>query len=65
MKTIRQQAKIMGHEIVGSLKRGKDDVYRMNDEDITNRIYIDSEGTVYAINWKGELLYIAGEDWVL
>lgn len=34
MKTIRQQAKIMGHEIVGSLKRGKDDVYRMNDEEV-------------------------------
>ena len=65
MKTVRQQAKIMGHPVVGSLKRGEDDVFHKNGEEIRNRIYFDSEGTEYAVNWRGNLVDIAGEDWVI
>lgn len=65
MKTVRQQAKAMGHSVVGTLKRGEDDVFHKNGEEIRNRIYIDSEGTEYAVNWRGELVYIAGEDWCI
>ena len=65
MKTVRQQAKAVGHLVVGVLKRGEDDVFRKNGEEIRNRTYVDSEGTVYAVNWRGELVYIAGEDWCI
>lgn len=65
MKTVWQQAKIMGHPVVGTLIRGEDDVFYKNGEEIRNRIYFDSEGTEYAVNWRGELVYIAGEDFVL
>lgn len=65
MKTVRQQAKAMGHPVTGTLKRGEDDVFRKNGEEIRNRIYIDGEGTVYAVNWRWELVYIAGEDWCI
>ncbi len=63
--TIRHQAKSMGHEVVGSLKRCKDDVFYKNGETVHNKIYIDNEGTEYAVNWRGELIYICGEDWVI
>lgn len=46
-------------------KRGEDDVFHKNGEEIRNRIYFDSEGTEYAVNWRGNLVYIAGEDWVI
>lgn len=65
MKTVRQQAEAMGHSVVGGLKRCKDDVFRKNGEEIRNRIYVDDEGTVYAVNWRGGLVYIAGEDWCI
>lgn len=65
MKNIRAQAKAIGHEVVGALKRGQDDVYKKNGEEIRNHIYFDSEGTEYAVNWRGELLYIAGDDWII
>lgn len=55
----------MGHSVVGGLKRCKDDVFRKNGEEIRNRIYVDDEGTVYAVNWRGGLVYIAGEDWCI
>ena len=64
MKTIRHQAKVMGHEVVGALKRCKDDVFYKNGEEVRNKIYIDSEGTEYAVNRRGDLIYICGEDWV-
>lgn len=63
--TIKQQANKMGHPVVGSLRRGKDDVFKKNGEEIKNRIYFDSEGTEYAVNWRGELVYIAGENWAI
>ena len=65
MKTVRQQAKDKGHPVIGILKRGADDVYSKNGEVIRNRIYIDDEGTVYAVNWSGELIYIAGDVWCI
>lgn len=65
MKTIRHQAAVMGHEVCGTLKRVRDDVFKKNGEEIKNRIYIDSEGTEYAVNWRGVLVYIAGEDFVI
>lgn len=65
MKTVRQQAKDKGHPVIGALKRGADDVYSKNGEVIRNRIYIDDEGTVYSVNWRGELIYIAGDVWCI
>lgn len=65
MKTIRQQAKDKGHSVVGTLKRIADDVFNKNGEEIRNRIYVDKEGTEYAVNWRGELVYIAGDVWCI
>lgn len=63
--TIKQQARKMGHEVVGALKRVKDDSFRKNGQDITFRQYIDAEGTLYAVDCTGRLQYIAGEDFVI
>lgn len=63
--TIKQQARKMGHEVVGALKRVKDDSFRKNGQDITFRQYIDEEGTLYAVDCTGRLQYIAGEDFVI
>lgn len=65
MKNIRQQAKMMGHQVVGSLKRIKDDVFCKNEKEIHLKQYIDSEGTLYAINSQGNLTYIAGDNWCI
>lgn len=65
MKTVRQQAKDKGHSVVGTLKRIADDVFNKNGEEIRNRIYVDNEGTEYAVNWRGELVYIAGDVWCI
>ena len=65
MKTIRQQAKAMGHAVVGSLKRFEDDVFTKNGEEVRHKRYTDSEGTEYSVNLRGELVYIAGEDWCI
>lgn len=64
MKTIKQQAAAMGHPVAGPLTRVADDVFEKDGEKIRHRRYTDGEGIVYAVNWRGELVYIAGEDWV-
>lgn len=63
MKTIRQQAKAMGHAVVGPLKRIEDDVFTKNGEEVRYKRYADSEGTKYAVNWHGKLVYIVSENW--
>ena len=65
MKTVRQQAKAMGHVVVGALKRCDDDVFSQHGEEVRHKRYTDSEGTLYAVDWRGELVYIAGEDWCI
>ena len=65
MKTVRQQAKAMGHAVVGPLKRIEDDVFTKSGEEVRHKRYTDSEGTLYAVDWRGELVYIAGEDWCI
>ena len=65
VKTVRQQAKAMGHAVVGSLKRFEDVVFTKNGEEVGYKCYTDSEGTLYVVNWRGELVYIAGEDWYI
>lgn len=65
MNTIREQAEERGHTVAGKLRRVKDDVFKKNGVEVRNKIYRDDEGTEYAINWRGELVYIAGEDWVI
>ena len=65
MKTIRDQAEKLGHAVAGKLRREKDAVFKKNGEVICYKIYRDSEGTEYAVNWRGDLVYIAGEDWVI
>lgn len=62
---IRHQAKVMGHPVVGALKRVKDDVFYKGEEEIRNRQYVDKEGTLYAVNRLGNLVYIAGDDWCI
>ena len=62
MKNIRQQAAAMGHPVAGPLTRVCDDVYERDGEEIRTRQYTDTDGTVYAVDWRGELVYIAGED---
>lgn len=70
-QTIRHQAAIMGHQVVGKLTRVKDDVfYKHNpktglDEEVRFKQYVDSEGTLYAVSPRGSVAYIAGDDWVL
>lgn len=65
MKTIRQQAKNMGHPVVGTLKRYSDDVFTQKGQEIRHKRYIDSEGTLYSVDWRGNLVYIAGDDWCI
>lgn len=65
MKNIRKQAHDMGHDVAGALKRMPDDVFERNGEEIRHRIYLDAEGVEYAVSWRGNLVYIAGEDWVI
>lgn len=62
---IKEQAKVKGHPVVGSLKRCEDDVFSQNGKEVRHRRYTDSEGTLYAVDWKGELVYIAGDDWCI
>lgn len=65
--TIRVQAKKMGHEVVGRLKRIKDDVFIKDGKETHFKQYTDNEGTLYAVNSNGELQYMAGYDdcWVI
>lgn len=65
MKNIRQQAKAMGHQVVGSLKRVKDDVFYEGQREIHFKQYVDAEGTLYAVNPHGNIAYIAGDDWCI
>ena len=65
MMDIKHQAKVMGHPVVGSLKRVKDDVFYEGEREIHFKQYLDSEGTLYAVTPKGKLAYIAGDDWCL
>lgn len=65
MKTIREQAKIMGHAPKGALKRMKDDVFYKDGIEIHNKIYLDEEGVEYAVNRFGKVVYISGGDWVI
>ena len=65
MKTVKQQAVIMGHPVVGSLKRQSDDVFTQDGKEIRHKRYTDSEGTLYAVDWRGHLVYIAGDDWCI
>ena len=50
-KAIRQQAEEMGHSVVGSLKRIKNDVWydEYHDKAVCQLRYIDDEETVYVI----------------
>ncbi len=65
MMDIKHQAKVMGHPVVGSLKRVKDDVFYEGEREIHFKQYLDSEGTLYAVNPHGNLAYIAGDDWCI
>ena len=65
MKTVRQQATEFGHPVVGALKRLKDDVFMLNGEEVRYKWYTDSEDTLYAVDWRDELAYIAGDDWCI
>ena len=65
MMNIKHQAKVMGHPVVGSLKRVKDDVFYEGEREIHFKQYLDSEGTLYAVTPKGKLAYIAGDAWCL
>lgn len=62
---IKSQAKKMGHEVVGKLKRVEDDVFTEGENEVHIRQYVDSEGTLYAVNQLGRLVYIAGDTWVM
>lgn len=65
-KAIRQQAEEMGHSVVGSLKRIKNDVWydEYHDKAVCQLRYIDDEETVYVIE-EGIVAYIAGETFVI
>ena len=65
MKNIRTQAKEMGHTVAGALKRLPDEEYKLHGEILTARVYTDSEGVTYWIDWRGNLLTISGEDWCI
>lgn len=65
MKNIRKQAEEMGHTVAGTLKRLPDEEYKLHGERLTARVYTDSEGTVYWVDWRGCLMTIAGEDWCI
>lgn len=65
MKSVKYQAKVMGYQVIGNLKRIKDDVFCKNGKEIHLKQYVDSEGTLYAINSQGNLIYIAGDDWCI
>lgn len=63
--TIREQAKAMGHAVVGPLKRVRDDAFTREGREVHFKQYTDSEGTLYAVNESGKVAYIAGDDWVI
>lgn len=63
--TIRQQAEKMGNPVAGKLRRIADDVFTHNGVEIRSKQYVDEANVVYAVNWKGEVVYIAGEDFVI
>lgn len=65
MMNVKQQAKVMGHPVVGSLKRVKDDVFYKDGIEVHFKQYVDAEGTLYAVTPYGKLAYIAGDDWCL
>lgn len=50
--TIREQAKAMGHAVVGSLKRVRDDVFDRKGHEVHFRQYVDAEGTLYAVRGR-------------
>lgn len=63
---IKKLAHNKGHDVQGRLKRISDDKFL--DERENHRVlkrYTDEQGTVYAINERGEIAYIAGEDWIM
>lgn len=62
---IKSQAKAKGHSVVGALKRVKDDIFYRGEEEICYRQYVDAEGTLYAIDDRGILVYICGDDWCI
>lgn len=65
--TIREQAKQMGHEVVGRLKRVNDDVFTKEGMEIHYKQYTDDEATLYAVDSNGKLQYMAGgsDCWVM
>lgn len=65
MKNIRNQAREMGHAVVGTLKRLPDEEYKLHGENLIARVYVDSEGTAYWIDWRGNLLTMAGDNWCI
>lgn len=65
MKSIRKQAELMGHAVVGKLKRLDNCTTRVKGQDRKYREYQDEEFTIYAIDWKGDLVTIYGEDWCI
>jgi len=62
MKTIRHQAAVMGNKVEGRLRRAKDDVFQKNGVEIRHKIYVDDAGAEYAVNWRGDLVYIVTAD---
>lgn len=65
MTNLRKQAEIMGHQIVGALKRCEDYVFYKGTDECRCRVYVDAEGTEYTVNRFGTLVCITGEDWVI
>ena len=63
MKTIRDQAAKKGVVVAGKLRRLEDDVFEEYGRTVRHRIYADEYNTTYAIDWRGELVYICGDDW--
>lgn len=63
--SIRSQAKQKGHDVNGVLKRIKDDVFELKGKEIRFIQYVDTDGTLYALNMNNELIYICGDDWVI
>ena len=66
---IRIQARVLGHPVVGALKRIEDDVFyeltHGGTVEIRNRQYADEDGTVYVVNRLGNLVCICGDDWCI
>lgn len=65
MKNIRDQAVLMGHAVVGKLKRLDNCTTRVKGQDRNYREYQDEEGTIYTIDWRGNLVTIYGDDWCI